>query len=68
VLIVGFTLAAALVPVLAPALFKQLPEWSQPFLHSSVVIACLVSVLLNATLNGVSVPDAAASKSATHSL
>jgi hypothetical protein len=25
-------------------------------------------VLLNATLNGVSVPDAAASKSATHSL
>jgi uric acid transporter len=68
VLIVGFTIAAALVPVLAPALFKQLPEWSQPFLHSSVVIACLVSVLLNAALNGVSVPDATASKSASHSL
>lgn len=68
VLIVGFTIAAALVPVLAPTLFKQLPEWSQPFLHSSVVIACLVSVLLNAALNGVSVPETTASKSASHIL
>jgi xanthine/uracil permease len=68
VLIVGFTLAAALVPVLAPTLFKQLPEWSQPFLHSSVVIACLVSVLLNAALNGVSVAQTTASKSASHIL
>ena len=67
-LIVGFTIAAALVPVLAPTLFKQLPEWSQPFLHSSVVIACLVSVLLNAALNGVSVPQTTAAKSASHIL
>ncbi|CAJ0707675.1 Uric acid transporter UacT [Ralstonia edaphis] len=52
VLIVGFTIAAALVPVLAPTLFKQLPDWSQPFLHSGVVIACLVSVALNLLLNG----------------
>lgn len=52
VLIVGFTIAAALVPVLAPALFKQMPDWSQPFLHSGVVIACLVSVALNLLLNG----------------
>ena len=62
VLIVGFTIAAALVPVLSPALFHQLPAWSQPFLHSSVVIACLVSVGLNAALNGVGVPDAANGK------
>jgi xanthine/uracil permease len=68
VLIVGFTIAAALVPVLAPTLFKQMPEWSQPFLHSSVVIACLVSVLLNAALNGVSVPDTTPGKSASHIL
>ncbi|WP_339466596.1 MULTISPECIES: hypothetical protein [unclassified Pseudomonas] len=67
VLIVGFTIAA-LVPVLAPTLFKQLPEWSQPFLHSSVVTACLVSVLLNAALNGVSAPETTAGKSASHIL
>jgi len=52
VLIVGFTIAAALIPVLAPALFKQMPDWAQPFLHSGVVIACLVSVALNLLLNG----------------
>lgn len=52
VLIVGFTLATALIPVMAPAVFKQMPEWTQPFLHSSVVIACIVSVILNGLLNG----------------
>jgi xanthine/uracil permease len=45
-----------------------MPEWSQPFLHSSVVIACLVSVLLNAALNGVSVPETTPGKSASHIL
>ena len=68
VLIVAFTIAAALVPVLAPTLFKQLPEWSQPFLHSSVVIACLVSVLLNAALNGVTRPESAGKRAPSHSL
>jgi xanthine/uracil permease len=30
-----------------------MPEWTQPFLQSGVVLACLVSVALNAVLNGV---------------
>ena len=68
VLIVGFTISAALVPILTPALFTQLPEWTQPFLHSSVVIACLVAVVLNALLNGLSSPNKAALESAPHSL
>ncbi len=55
-LIVAFTLSVALVPVLAPTLFHQLPAWSQPFLHSSVVIACILSVVLNGVLNGVKSP------------
>ncbi|TAL53251.1 nucleobase:cation symporter-2 family protein [Pandoraea sp.] len=58
VLIVGFTLATALIPVMAPTVFKQLPDWTQPFLNSSVVIACIVSVVLNGLLNGLR--DAAA--------
>jgi xanthine/uracil permease len=52
VLIVGFTIATALIPVMAPQVFKHMPDWTQPFLHSGVVLACLVSVLLNAILNG----------------
>ena len=52
VLIVGFTMATALIPVMAPEVFKRMPDWTQPFLHSGVVLACLVSVVLNAALNG----------------
>jgi uric acid transporter len=52
VLIVGFTLATALIPVMSPDVFKRMPDWTQPFLHSGVVLACLVSVILNAALNG----------------
>ena len=53
VLIVGFTIATALIPVMAPKVFAHMPDWTQPFLHNGVVLACLVSVLLNALLNGV---------------
>ena len=52
VLIIGFTMATALIPVMAPEVFKRMPDWTQPFLHSGVVLACLVSVVLNAVLNG----------------
>jgi uric acid transporter len=64
VLIVGFTIATALIPVMAPKVFAHMPDWTQPFLHSGVVLACLVSVLLNALLNGV--PAAAPVESHTH--
>ncbi len=37
---------------MAPQVFKHMPDWTQPFLHSGVVLACLVSVVLNAVLNG----------------
>jgi uracil-xanthine permease len=52
VLIVGFTIATALIPVMAPQVFKHMPDWAQPFVHSGVVLACVVSVVLNAVLNG----------------
>ncbi|RAB12478.1 purine permease, partial [Burkholderia multivorans] len=59
VLIVGFTIATALIPVMAPKVFAHMPDWTQPFLHSGVVIACIVSVVLNALLNGVQAADPA---------
>lgn len=68
VMIVAFSIAVALVPVLAPTLFSQLPAWSQPFLHSSVVIACLVAVVLNALLNGVSFSSKNALEGSSHGL
>jgi xanthine/uracil permease len=58
----------ALVPVLSPTLFNQLPAWSQPFLHSSVVIACLVAVALNIALNGVSTPIKPTLENPSHGL
>lgn len=53
ILIVALTMGIALIPILSPSLFGQLPEWAQSVLHSSVVVACLVSVVLNLALNGV---------------
>lgn len=52
ILIVALTMGIALIPIMAPTLFGQLPEWTQSILHSSVVVACLVSVTLNLVLNG----------------
>ncbi|WP_199259626.1 nucleobase:cation symporter-2 family protein [Paracoccus binzhouensis] len=51
-LIVALTMGIALIPTLLPTLFGQLPDWLQSILHSSVVVACLVSVTLNLVLNG----------------
>lgn len=52
ILIVALTLAIAFIPIMSPKLFQQLPEWTQSILHSSVVVACVVSVTLNLVLNG----------------
>lgn len=57
-LIVALTMGIALIPTLLPTLFGQLPEWAQSILHSSVVVACLVSVTLNLVLNGTGDGDA----------
>jgi xanthine/uracil permease len=52
ILIVALTLAIAFIPIMSPNLFQQLPDWTQSILHSSVVVACVVSVTLNLVLNG----------------
>ncbi|SAK49925.1 nucleobase:cation symporter-2 family protein [Caballeronia ptereochthonis] len=53
VYIVAATLAISLLPTFAPTLFKQLPAWIQPLLHSSILLACLTSVGLNVLFNGI---------------
>jgi NCS2 family nucleobase:cation symporter-2 len=53
VYIVAATLAISLLPTFSPTLFKQLPAWIQPLLHSSILLACLTSVGLNLLFNGI---------------
>ncbi|MEZ0602506.1 nucleobase:cation symporter-2 family protein [Paraburkholderia sp. IW21] len=53
VYIVAATLALSLLPTVAPTIFKALPQWIQPFLHSSILLACVTSVGLNLLFNGI---------------
>ncbi|MNT01393.1 Uric acid transporter UacT [compost metagenome] len=54
---VAITLGCALMPVIMPSLLARLPAALQPFVHSSVIIACVVSVFLNLLLNGIPARD-----------
>ncbi|MNT62803.1 Uric acid transporter UacT [compost metagenome] len=56
--IVSITLGCAMMPVMLPGMLEKLPGFLQPFVHSSVIIACVVSVLLNLILNGVPAREA----------
>jgi len=55
--VVAITLGCALMPVIMPSLLARLPAALQPFVHSSVIIACVVSVFLNLLLNGIPARD-----------
>jgi xanthine/uracil permease len=55
--VVAITLGCALMPVIMPSLLAKLPAALQPFVHSSVIIACVVSVFLNLLLNGIPARD-----------
>lgn len=64
--IVAITLACALMPVIMPSVLEKLPEALQPFVHSSVIIACVVSVFLNLLLNGLPGRDAPLAHAGEH--
>lgn len=51
--IIAATLAVSLLPTFAPALFARLPGAIQPILHSSILLACVISVGLNLLFNGI---------------
>lgn len=52
ILVVGVTIALAAVPILAPGIVQAMPQWLHPFMASSVIIACVASVILNLAFNG----------------
>ena len=50
-LIIALSLAAGMIPMVAPEFFQVLPSWSQPLTHSGITLTAIVAVSLNAFLN-----------------
>jgi NCS2 family nucleobase:cation symporter-2 len=50
--IVAIALGFGMIPVVAPAFFQHLPSALLPLLQSGILLAALVSVMLNALFNG----------------
>ncbi len=51
-LIVAVSLGIGMIPLVAPAMFEQLPSWSAPFVHSGITLAAVCAVALNLVFNG----------------
>ena len=56
-MIVAISLSVALIPVIMPSALVLMPSWLQPFIHSSVILACFFSVFLNIIFNGGSITE-----------
>jgi len=57
--VVAISVGFGMIPLVAPGFFKQLPHELQPLLESGILLAALVSVLLNAFFNGLGSSEAA---------
>jgi uric acid transporter len=69
--IVAISVGFGMIPLMAPNFFKQLPDTLHPLLESGILLAAIVSVLLNQFFNGFSgaedaSSDAAAAATAEH--
>jgi NCS2 family nucleobase:cation symporter-2 len=52
--VVAISTGFGMIPMVAPNFFRQLPDALHPLLESGILLAAIVSVLLNAFFNGVS--------------
>jgi NCS2 family nucleobase:cation symporter-2 len=70
--IVAISVGFGMIPLMAPNFFKQLPDYLHPLLESGILLAAIVSVVLNQFFNGFRSADdarsdaAAAAASAEH--
>jgi uric acid transporter len=62
--IVAISIGFGMIPLMAPNFFKQLPDYLHPLLESGILLAAIVSVLLNQFFNGFSSAEAACSGAA----
>jgi NCS2 family nucleobase:cation symporter-2 len=51
--VVAISVGFGMIPLVAPNFFHQFPPVLKPLLESGILLAAIVSVLLNAFLNGV---------------
>jgi NCS2 family nucleobase:cation symporter-2 len=62
--IVAIAVGFGMIPLMAPTFFKQLPDTLHPLLESGILLAAIVSVLLNQFFNGFGSAEAARSDAA----
>lgn len=56
-MVVGLSVAMAMVTIVKPDFFHFMPEWSQVVFHSPVIMGAVTAILMNAVLNGLRMPD-----------
>jgi NCS2 family nucleobase:cation symporter-2 len=51
-LVIGISIAAGMIPAVAPGLFQFAPKWIAPLANSGITLTALSALLLNALFNG----------------
>jgi uric acid transporter len=62
--VVAISIGFGMIPLVAPNFFRHLPHTLHPLLESGILLAAIVSVLLNAFFNGLGSTDAARAEAA----
>jgi xanthine/uracil permease len=62
--VVAISVGFGMIPLVSPNFFKALPHELHPLLESGILLAALVSVVLNAFFNGVGSSEAARAEAA----
>jgi NCS2 family nucleobase:cation symporter-2 len=62
--VVAISVGFGMIPLVAPNFFKALPHGLHPLLESGILLAALVSVILNAFFNGIGSSEAARAEAA----
>ena len=57
--VVAIAIGFGMIPLVAPGFFHQMPKELQPLLESGILLAAIVSVILNVFFNGLGSADAA---------
>lgn len=50
-MVFAVSIAVSMIPVVAPAVFSSFPGWTDPIVHSGILLAAVSAVLINALLN-----------------
>jgi len=51
-MVVGLSVAMAMITIVKPDFFQFMPEWSQVVFHSPVIMGAVTAIVMNAALNG----------------